>query len=259
VSASARTPVIVGVGQYAERIDDPGYRGMSSVELATVAAGAALDDCGGDVRAVARALDTVAGVRQFEISGPVPAPLGKSTNYPRSVARRVGAEPARAILEVVGGQGPQHLVTELARNIAAGRSDVAMVFGSDAVSTQRYYAEAADKPDFSETVAGQLEDRGFGYDGIFSKYTIGHGLVGAPAQYGLLENARRARLGLSPAEYRQRMGELFAPFTKIAAGNRFAASPVERTVDLYTAAFRSPCSTSATGWGWPPMIPAASR
>ncbi len=229
-----RTPVVVGVGQSAERIDDPGYRGMSSVELATAAARAALQDCGADVHAVARAIDTVAGVRQFEISGPVPAPLGKSTNYPRSVARRVGAEPARSILEVIGGQGPQHLVTEFAGAIASGESEVAMVFGSDAVSTERRYANAGDKPDFSETVDGQLEDRGFGYDGIFNKYTIGHGLVGAPVQYGLLENARRARLRLRPLDYRQRMGELFAPFTKVAAKNRFSASPVERSVSELT-------------------------
>ena len=33
-----RTPVIVGVGQFTERIDLPGYRGMSSVDLATEAA-----------------------------------------------------------------------------------------------------------------------------------------------------------------------------------------------------------------------------
>lgn len=230
MSLDPRTPVIVGVGQSAESIDAPGYRGMSSVELATAAARAAFEDCGADVAALARAVDTVAGVRQFEISGPVPAPLGKSTNYPRSVGRRVGAEPARAILEVIGGQGPQHLVTELAGDIAAGRSEVAMVFGSDAVSTQRHFADADQKPDFSETVDGPLEDRGFGYDGIFNKYTISHGLVGAPVQYGLLENARRARLGLSPPDYRQRMGELFAPFTKVAAKNPFSASPVERSV-----------------------------
>ena len=33
-----RTPVLVGVGQFTENIDDPGYRGMSAVELATEAA-----------------------------------------------------------------------------------------------------------------------------------------------------------------------------------------------------------------------------
>ena len=40
----SRTPVIVGVGQFTEHIDDPGYRGMSAVELAAAAASAALCD-----------------------------------------------------------------------------------------------------------------------------------------------------------------------------------------------------------------------
>ncbi len=229
------TPVVVGVGQSAERIDDPDYRAMSPVDLAAAAARAALVDCGGDFAAVAAAVDTVAGVRQFEISGPVAtAPLGRSNNYPRSVANRVGARPARAILEIVGGQGPQHLISELAAEIAAGRSQVALIFGSDATSTLRHWGgsqEKPDKPDFTETVDGDLEDRGQGIDGLISRYTVIHGLIDAPTQYGLLENARRAGTGLGPAEYRRQMGELFAPFTKIAASNPFAAAPVERTVD----------------------------
>ena len=115
-----RTPVIVGVGQFTEHIGDPSYRGMSAVELATAAARAALADTGVDTAAVARAIDVFVGLRQFEISGPSPAPLGKSNNYPRSVAQRVGADPARAMLEPIGGQGPQNLVTEFAGAIAAG-------------------------------------------------------------------------------------------------------------------------------------------
>ncbi|WP_156686499.1 acetyl-CoA acetyltransferase [Mycobacterium sp. Marseille-P9652] len=230
-----RTPVVVGVGQAAERIDDPDYRAMSPVELAAAAAQAALADCGADVGAVAAAVDTVAGVRQFEISGPVAsAVLGRSNNYPRSVAKRIGADPARAILEIVGGQGPQHLISELAGEIAAGRSQAAMVFGSDATSTLRHFAKADDKPDFTETVDGDLEDRGTGIEKLISRYTVIHGLTSAPIQYGLLENARRAGTGLSPAEYLQTMGELFAPFTKIAASNPYAAAPVERTVDELT-------------------------
>src|ERR1700712_1586866 len=99
-----RTPVIVGVGQYSERIDDPDYRALSAVDLATEASRAALQDCGADTTAVARRIDTVAGVRQFEISTPrAIAPVGKSTNYPRSVAQRLGANHADAILEVSGG------------------------------------------------------------------------------------------------------------------------------------------------------------
>ncbi len=225
------TPVVVGVGQAAERIDDPYYSAMSAVELATAGARSALEDCGADVAKVAASIDTVAGVRQFEISGPAEAVLGKSNNYPRSVANRIDAEPARAILEVVGGQGPQKLINELAADIAAGRSEVALVFGSDATSTNRYFAHAENKPDFSEHVDGELADRGHGLDGLISRYTVVHGLVDAPTQYALLENARRAGTGLGPADYLRGMGELFAPFTTVAAGNPFAAAPVERSVE----------------------------
>ena len=226
-----RTPVVVGVGQAAERIDDAYYRAMSGVELAAAGARAALEDCGADATKVAAMIDTVAGVRQFEISGPAEPVLGKSNNYPRSVANRIGADPARAILEVVGGQGPQHLITELAGQIAAGQSEVALIFGSDATSTTRYFAGADNRPDFSETVEGTLEDRGHGLERLVSRYTVMHGLTSAPIQYALLENARRAETGLGPTEYLRRMGELFAPFSKVAADNPFAAAPVERGVD----------------------------
>jgi len=225
-----RTPVLVGVGQFTEHIDDPGYRGMSSVELATAAARAALDDTGVP-EAAAGVLDTVVGLRQFEISGRGMAPLGCSTNYPRSVCSRVGAAPRRAVLEPIGGQGPQHAVTEFAAAIAAGGADAVLVIGSENGSTLRRYAERPDKPDHSETIEGQLEDRGYGYEGLFNQYTVAHGMVGAPAQYGLLENARRGRVGLGVADYRRAMAELFAPMSAVAATNPFAASPVARTVD----------------------------
>ena len=231
MNLDSRTPVIVGVGQAAERIDDPGYRGMSPVELTAAAARAALDDCGAHFASAAASIDTVAGVRQFEITGVINAPLGRSNNYPRSVANRIGATPARAILEIVGGQGPQHLISELAAEIAAGRSEAALIFGSDATSTLRHFAKTESKPDFTETVDGELEDRGQGMENLVSRYTVRHGLTSAPIQYALLENARRAGTGLGPAAYRRQMGELFAPFTKIAAKNPFAAAPVERTVD----------------------------
>lgn len=232
MSIDPRTPVVVGVGQAAERIDDADYRAMSPVELAAAAAQAALADCGASSEQVASAIDAVVATRQFEISIPkAPAPLGKSNNFPRSVARLIGAEPARAVLDKVGGQGPQKLLTEFAEEIVAGTADVVLLCGSDATSTLRHFAKADNKPDFTETIDGQLEDRGFGLEDFVERYTVIHGLTGAPVQYGLLENARRARLGLSTADYLQAMAELFAPMTKIAAKNPFSASPVERSVD----------------------------
>ena len=225
-----RTPVLVGGGQSAEQLNAPDYRALSPVELAAEAAQRALADTGVDPVAVAAAVDTVGGVRQFETSTPqAVAPLGRADNYPRAVAARVGANPGRAILEVSGGQAPQHLITELAGSIAAGDTEVALVFGSEAISTVRHYANALDKPDFSETVGGSLEDRGYGLADVASPHLAGHSLMDGPGQYALFDNARRARLKLSREEYAAEMGALFAPFTRVAANNPFAAAPIERT------------------------------
>ena len=226
-----RTPVLVGVGQFTERLDDPGYRGMSAVDLATEATRAAIADTGVSAEKLAHAVDTVFALRQFEISGPMPATLGKSNNYPRSVMNRLGGDPARVVLEPVGGQSPQKLVTEAGNAIVAGDADVVMIMGSEPGSTARYFANRDDKPDFTEHVDGQLEDRGHQIYSYIDDYTVQHGLTGAPVQYGLLDNARRARLGRGVADYRREMAELFAPMSKVAAKNPFSSSPVERSVD----------------------------
>ena len=58
---------------------------------------------------------------------------------------------------------------------------------------------------------------------------VSHGLSDAPSQYALIDNARRARLGLSRDAYAAAMGELFEPFTRVAAANPHAAAPQART------------------------------
>ena len=112
------TPVIIGVGEASEQIDAAGYRALSPADLAGEAAVAALDDALGRAK-LAPHVSVIAAIRQFENSGLAHAPFGRADNFPRAVARRVGANPARAILEPVGGQGPQHLVNEFARAIGA--------------------------------------------------------------------------------------------------------------------------------------------
>jgi acetyl-CoA C-acetyltransferase len=105
------------------------------------------------------------------------------------------------------------------------------VLGSEPGSTAKYFETHDPKPDFTEHVGGQLEDRGYGFEQYMSEYTAAHGLTGAPVQYGLLDNARRANLGLDVDDYRTRMAELFSPFSKVAAKNPFSSSPVERSVE----------------------------
>ncbi|MEO9322871.1 acetyl-CoA acetyltransferase [Nocardioides sp. C4-1] len=227
-----RTPVLVGVGQTSERIDDADYEALSHVGLAARAAQQALADTGVDPAVVAAVVDVVAATRQFEVSTPLTAvPFGRSTNVPRSIATRVGADPARAIYEVGGGQSPQKLVTELAGDIAAGRADVVLVAGGEAMSTQRHLADADPRPDWSEQPAGSLDDRGYGLRGMVTRRALVHGLHEIAGIYALADNARRAARREHRDHYARSMARLLAPFTEVAAANPHAVAPVAVDAD----------------------------
>ena len=173
MAVDPRTPVLVGVGQFTERIDDPSYRGMSAVELATAAAQAALTDTGVDAAAVAQAIEVFVGLRQFEICTPfAKPPLGCSDNYLRSVAQRVGRRPGARGARAHRRQRPAEAGDRVrGRAIAAGDIEVALIVGSEPGSTAKYFATRDDKPDFTEHVGGQLEDRGYGFEQYMSEYT----------------------------------------------------------------------------------------
>jgi acetyl-CoA C-acetyltransferase len=223
------TPIVIGVGEASERIDAADYEALSPAELAGRAARAACDDAL-SAAALAPHIDVIAAIRQFEVSGPgaVP-PFGKADNFPRAVARRIGADPARAILEPVGGQGPQHLVNEFAHAIAAGEVGMALFCGSEAISTVRHLASRGETKDWAEEIGGQLEDRGFGPP-LLTRDLATHGARTPISVYAMFDNARRGRLGLGRADYALEMGRLFAPFTKVASGNPHAMSR-----DVYSA------------------------
>ncbi len=218
-----RATVIIGVGEASERIDQGDWRALSPADLAAEAAREALRDAHPG-RDLAGEIDVIAAIRQFEISTPrAMAPFGRADNLPRAVARRLGADPRRAILEPVGGQGPQHLVNEFARLIGAGEDPLVLLCGAEAISTVRKLMGAGESRDWSEEVGGQLEDRGLG-DPLLSPELPRHGGRTPIVVYSLFENARRARLGLDRAAYAKAMGELFAPFTQVAASNPHAMS-----------------------------------
>jgi acetyl-CoA C-acetyltransferase len=114
----ANTPVIVGAGQYTERLDSPGFRGLSAVDLAAEAARCALREVG---EAFLPGIDLVMTTRTFEDSVPVFAfEFGRSNNFPRSICRRLGCAPAQAVWADAGGNTPQELVAEACERIAAG-------------------------------------------------------------------------------------------------------------------------------------------
>jgi acetyl-CoA C-acetyltransferase len=218
------TPILIGVGEYSERLDDSNYQALSPVQLAVRAANAACDDALSKA-ALADHIDAIASVRTFEDTSPkLAGPFGKANCFPRAIAKHVGIEPKVAIWEVGGGQSPQHLVSEFCEKLAAGDISMGLLVGAEAISTTRFLASQQKEVDWSETVDGDVEDRGPGSDGLSTPYMQKHMLYAAPQAYALLEHARRARLGLKPQEYARQMGELFAPFTSVAAENPHSMS-----------------------------------
>jgi acetyl-CoA C-acetyltransferase len=214
------TPVLVGVGQYSEALGDPAYEGLTPVAIAQRAAELALADAG----IGADVVDVLACTRQFDASVPgFPTALGAPDNFPRAVANRLGADPARCIYAVAGGQSPQQLLTELAGTVAAGATDVALVVAAEAISTVLALAALPDRPDLTEVTGRIDEDRGVGLAGILASTQVVHQLTDAPTQYAVFENARRARLGMTRAEQAEDLGRWFAPFTEVAAANPHAA------------------------------------
>ena len=223
------TPVIIGVGQYSERVDEPTYEALSYMDLAGRALAAAIADTSATAP-VAGAIDTLAAIRAFEMSRPGKGPpFGAPDNVPGALAKRVGACPERLILSPTGGQTNQQYVGEFAAEIISGKSQCAVIVGSEVISTALALAAKGDKPDWSEEIGGTFEDRGFGVDGMMEMQLFAHGATGAIPLYAIAENARRAKLGMGLEEYRLKIGELFEPFTKVAAANPHAAAPKERS------------------------------
>ena len=228
---SENIPVIVGVGQFVERVDSPGYVGLSFADLAAAAAREALADTQAGA-AVAAQVQAVGSIRTFEESGAMQVPFGRADKLPLAVARRLGIKPEVAILEKVGGQSPLALLADLGKRIATGAVSAALMFGSEAISTVRHLVAKGETRDWAESddpdaTGVEWIDKGRGFEGTLSAASIAHGIRAPVTAYALCENSRRARLGLSREAYAEAMGKLFAPFTKVAAANRYSAAAVK--------------------------------
>ena len=127
-SVAANTPVIVGASQFTERIDDPDYAMLSPVAITARAAELALADAG--MINSKEHIDTLMTTRIFEDSAPhLEGPFGRSANFPRSVCKRLGMNPATAIWATSGGDTPQKLVTEACDRIWQGESKAVLISG----------------------------------------------------------------------------------------------------------------------------------
>lgn len=222
-----RTPVLIGAGQFTYR-GEPGAS-PSPTELLKIAAERAAQDAG-------LAAERLSGIDSLAVVGfTVDAPGGgrlvpHSTNPPATLARRIGADPSYAVYSHMGGNSPQQLINIVSERIARGEAEFALVVGCEFLgsATKRLTKGLGfDDWDHAEELP-EPERIGDPRPGV-TPYEAKHGL-GRPINcYPLFENALRARDGRSIEDHQKRLGELFAPFTKVAAANPEAWFPIERS------------------------------
>lgn len=222
MSIAVSTPVIIGVGQALDRIDAKDYKTWSAPDLAAAAAKVAAFDSK-VTKDILQEVEVIATTKTFEDSRPFPALFGKSSNFPRSIAKRLGINPKLAISGKAGGNSPQDLVNEFCERIAEGEFKAVLIAGAEAISTVRHAYRQGLKLDFSEDPGGQLEDRGSGLQELRDPIMAKYGLIDPTIVYALAEHARRARLGQNREDYAKNMGDLFAPFAALASKNPFSA------------------------------------
>ncbi len=225
MAAHDRTPLLVGVGQYTDHMQASSYAALSPQALAARACAAALADTG--CTELARHLDVIAAVRTVadsvtEQQRRAMAPFGGPDNFPRAVARRIGANPALAIYSIACGDEPQVLVAEMSRRIRNGEFEAALLCGAEAAATTRSAQREGRSIDWSENVGGQCEDRGQGTGDLLTPELEAHGMDLPLWVYPLFENRRRHLSGQRSADYAAGMGRLLERFNAVAVGNPYA-------------------------------------
>ena len=91
-----------------------------------------------------------------EVSGLVQVRrLAAWTNPSCAIEQRIGADPSRPVLDVVGDQGPQKLVNGFAHLISAGEAGVVRLVGAEAIWTVRHLRFHDVQPDWGRDLRGR--------------------------------------------------------------------------------------------------------
>ena len=198
--------MVVASGQALERTAT-----VTPVELMARACEAALADAPG----LRRRIDRLSVVDIMTRTGPAPA---------TELARSLGVTPAAVEVTTIGGNSPQWLVSRAASEIAAGSLGVTLIAGAEAIRSSRRRRRDGLPRHTGDTTVAPDPVVGDALPGIGPAESAAGVL--APIQvYPLIESVLAARAGRTAAQQRRAIGELFAPFTRVAAGHPFAWFP----------------------------------
>mgnify|MGYP001349731938 CR=1 FL=1 len=224
---ASNTPILVGSGLTVQKQPDPA-KAKSPVELLAEAAQLALGDTG--CSSTAKTVDTVASIR-FIADSPEARdfPFGIYLNPAYTVSELLGLTPLKFMLAATGGNSPQMMINELAERIASGRVGTALLVGGEGfASVSRALAQGLDMSHWNDRPAAEAEIIGVEKPGVMP-IEHKHGLFFPVNSYPLLENALRAHLGRDMESHMEKVGQLMAPFTSVAAAHPQSWFPTERS------------------------------
>jgi acetyl-CoA C-acetyltransferase len=202
-----RTPVIVGAAQLAPS----GGAAEGPIALAVQALRLAAQDSGAGERLLSRA-DAVGHVATLSW------PYGDEAAL---IAGELGISPSQTVRTAqFGGDGPGLLAAEMARAIAAGELDVALLSGAEAIATLRGLQREGTTPEWSSQDTGAVPTKRLGTErpgNNEAELAVG---VAAPVYiYALLETALQRG---DRDEHQRAIAELWSRFSEAAAGNPHA-------------------------------------
>lgn len=201
-----RTPVIIGVGDLADRPANP-KEGREALLLIVEAAKLADADAGGGGEWL-KHLTRIDVINQV---GWAYADLAAS------VKEAVGAKDAVAAMQEVGGETPVKYLMKSAARIAEGADEVTLICGGESFKTFQESMKAGKPPQhWTKPDPGFKPIRAEDY---VTPLSLKYGLIQPIDVYPIYENACRAAWGQTFDEGQKESAELWAEFSQVAAKN----------------------------------------
>ena len=203
-----RNPVIVGVGQFKQQLEDVSLAEEQYV-LMEQALRLAADDAG--------APKLLTDIDRLLV-------IGGMWSYPdpgRLIADAVGSSNARTFLTAMGGNMPQATVSDCCERIAAGEMDIAAVVGGEAVYSKNKLRKLGE--DLSKSGVDLEKAERFGENvSMSSQHERDKGFLMPTQIYPLFESAIRAHRKETHYEHRMRISSLWEGFNRVAVANEHA-------------------------------------
>ncbi len=200
---AVRRPVIVGIAQLTQKIDDPRLA-LSPIELMEQAIRDAAEDAGAP--ALVTSLDAIY----------VPKGLWRHANPGRLLADRLGSPNARTLLGALSGHIVQVLVDRACQEIAAGRADVIAIAGGESENSRRRLVRRGLAIHWDDATGGEPGERVGRFEHVRMPEEERAGVVNATSLFALCDTSLRHARGESPSAHRDRIARLQADMSQIA-------------------------------------------